>query len=1085
MSSALPSGHSLTGLVSNVTFEEQVVNATPVRLDTDVTFTSTTNNFDGGKLTVSGLLAEDSVGISNVGTGAGQIGISGSNVLFGNVVIGTFTGGAAGASLVITFNASATATAIDALLENLTYANSSNTPTVTRNLMISVTDGAGVLIGNPIYTLETGAANPLNGVNTISSTAPTFVDLDKDGDIDAIVGKSDGTINYYKNTGTATAPILTLQTGVANPFNGIDLGDYSKPAFADLDRDGDMDAIVGKSDGTINYYKNTGTATAPVFTLQTGGASLFGSVDVGHDSTPAFADLDGDGDMDAVIGEAQGVLNYYENTGTFRPFAPPNTPPDPSFTLRIGANSPLDGPIVGLVTAPTFADLDKDGDLDAVVGKATGEVVYFLNTGTSTTPVFIEQTGAANPFNGIDVGDASTPSFADLDGDDDLDIFIGEYDFNINYYRNIGSAYMMTVNITAQNENPFTSGNDIVNLHALLGSSNYYLPDVTNALDGDDVVQLSHVMNVGLAFNAGAGNDVVAGGDGANRIDGGADNDTLSGGIRADTLTGGDGVDTVSYAGSAAAVTVTINGTASGGQAQGDVLSNFENLTGSSHGDTLTGDSNANIIDGRANSDSIDGGDGADTIIGGAGADTLIGGHGIDTINYAGSTAAVTVTINGATSGGDALGDVLSNFENLIGSNHADTLTGDGAANIIDGGANSDVVNGGDGADTIIGGTGADTLAGGDGIDTVSYATSTAAINVTINGAASGGDAAGDSLSSFENLIGSSYGDALTGDSMANRIDGGTGNDTLSGGVGADTLLGGDGNDDLTIDGQDVVTGGSGYDIARFSEGSGAGFDMRGTSIEELRWSVDGTDTVVILTDNGMTATTTDVSDNYNFGAYTTSYTDGWVAQSRSGTYDDGGLWSVVWDTGNTSNWRDVSTNYDAQGRVTSQVGTYDDGTLWSVSWDTGNTSNWRDVSTNYDSQNRVSAQLGTYDDGAKWYVIRDTNNVGSWRDVITTYDTQGRATSQAWTNDDGTSWSIVWDAGNSAGWREYVTVYDAQGRATSQSGTYDNGALWSVIWDVGNTGNWRDISTSYDAQGRALAQAVTYDDGSTWSGFF
>ncbi|MDN8986020.1 hypothetical protein Q0P28_14020, partial [Staphylococcus aureus] len=84
--------------------------------------------------------------------------------------------------------------------------------------------------------------------------------------------------------------------------------------------------------------------------------------------------------------------------------------------------------------------------------------------------------------------------------------------------------------------------------------------------------------------------------------------------------------------------------------------------------------------DGGANR--IDGGAGDDLIAGGAGADTLDGGAGSDTVSYAASSQAVTVTLNSSSnSGGDAAGDVLSNFENLIGSGNADTLTGDGAAN--------------------------------------------------------------------------------------------------------------------------------------------------------------------------------------------------------------------------------------------------------------------------------------------------------------------------------------------------------------------------------------------------------------------
>ncbi|WP_219907734.1 FG-GAP-like repeat-containing protein [Aphanothece hegewaldii] len=78
------------------------------------------------------------------------------------------------------------------------------------------------------------------------------------------------------------------------------MGSYSTPTFADIDSDGDLDAVVGALDGTLLYYKNTGTALAPVYTEQTGTSNPFNDIYVGFFSTPTFADLDGDGDLDAV-----------------------------------------------------------------------------------------------------------------------------------------------------------------------------------------------------------------------------------------------------------------------------------------------------------------------------------------------------------------------------------------------------------------------------------------------------------------------------------------------------------------------------------------------------------------------------------------------------------------------------------------------------------------------------------------------------------------------------------------------------------------------------------------------------------------
>ena len=102
-------------------------------------------------------------------------------------------------------------------------------------------------------------------------------------------------------------------------------------------------------------------------------------------------------------------------------------------------------------------------------------------------------------------------------------------------------------------------------------------------------------------------NDTLTGDANANVISGGAGNDTIAGGAGADTLDGGTGIDTVDYSASSAGVTVNLTNTGaqSGGDAAGDVLANFENVTGSAYADVLTGDAHANMISGGA-------GDGAD-----------------------------------------------------------------------------------------------------------------------------------------------------------------------------------------------------------------------------------------------------------------------------------------------------------------------------------------------------------------------------------------------------------------------------------------------------------------------------------------
>jgi hypothetical protein len=88
-----------------------------------------------------------------------------------------------------------------------------------------------------------------------SNTVPTLGDLDGDGDLDLIVGESSGWLNYYRNTGTRERPVFTL---VSDEYDGIKVGRRSAPLLLDLDRDGDLDLIVGSELDGLAVFRNLG-----------------------------------------------------------------------------------------------------------------------------------------------------------------------------------------------------------------------------------------------------------------------------------------------------------------------------------------------------------------------------------------------------------------------------------------------------------------------------------------------------------------------------------------------------------------------------------------------------------------------------------------------------------------------------------------------------------------------------------------------------------------------------------------------------------------------------------------------------------
>ena len=287
-----------------------------------------------------------------------------------------------------------------------------------------------------------------------------------------------------------------------------------------------------------------------------------------------------------------------------------------------------------------------------------------------------------------------------------------------------------------------------------------------------------------------AGANRLEAGNGDDRLEGEAGDDTLVGGSGADILTGGAGIDTGDYSSSNAGVTISLlTGNAVGGHAAGDSFSSIENLIGSAFADFLKGDRGTNRLEGGAGNDRLEGEAGDDTLVGGSGADILAGGAGIDTADYSASSESVTISLlTGNAGGGDAAGDTLSGIENLTGSAFADYLNGDAGTNRLQGGNGDDVLAGEAGDDTLVGGSGADILAGGAGVDTVDYSGSNAGVTISLlTGNTVGGDAAGDTFSSIENLTGSAFADYLKGDGGANRLEGGAGADKLEGGAGTDT----------------------------------------------------------------------------------------------------------------------------------------------------------------------------------------------------------------------------------------------------------------------------------------------------------
>lgn len=331
--------------------------------------------------------------------------------------------------------------------------------------------------------------------------AAYYVDVTNDGKKDLLVAPNSLTSHLnvnsswlYENTGNPNDRFNFVQ----NDFlidGTIDLGSYSYPFFFDHNGDGLQDLFVangyiynflGNTIGTIYYYENVGSDTLPEFNLVSD--DYMGWRSLGLDfMRPTFGDLDNDGDLDMVLGDANGLLHYFENE-------------------PIGANASFQAPQlqyfnidIGNKAHPQLVDVNQDGLLDLLIGRegSYGHIAYYWNYGTPEVPMFsadsmnntfgnIETSvtgfinGNSSPFlyerNGevkiyvgselgiissyelnpdslksgsfeladafllpVRVGSRSTIQIIDINGDNGLDYFIGNARGGVSFYSEVGT----------------------------------------------------------------------------------------------------------------------------------------------------------------------------------------------------------------------------------------------------------------------------------------------------------------------------------------------------------------------------------------------------------------------------------------------------------------------------------------------------------------------------------------------------------------------------------------------------------------------------------------------------------------------
>ncbi|MCK9616837.1 MAG: T9SS type A sorting domain-containing protein [Lentimicrobiaceae bacterium] len=276
---------------------------------------------------------------------------------------------------------------------------------------------------------------------------PVFEDIDADGLTDVVIGNY-GTLDsswmlhgslftryhaqlaFYKNTGSEKLPVYKLITEDLGNISSLKIR-AAYPAFADLDGDGKSDLLLGNASGNVIFFKNTGIQNGlPQYEIAD---MFFAGIDVGGYSAPQFFDLNGDGLNDLVIGKQDGTISFYQNTGT-------QAQPYFTFVTDNLGNVDVTDTLLSYdgFSTPCFFH-DKKGKMCLFCGSEFGNIFYYNNISNNLSGTF---TLVENPLLFINNGSRNAVTVKDLNGDGYPEMIAGNYSGGVTFYQGVSSSEM-------------------------------------------------------------------------------------------------------------------------------------------------------------------------------------------------------------------------------------------------------------------------------------------------------------------------------------------------------------------------------------------------------------------------------------------------------------------------------------------------------------------------------------------------------------------------------------------------------------------------------------------------------------------
>ena len=297
-----------------------------------------------------------------------------------------------------------------------------------------------------------------NTIEVGRESKPIFVDINNDQIEDLLVanfGEFDlsipihyrSYIESYINVGTQQNPVFSKSSNdfqnISTLINEINL----IPSFGDLDNDGDLDAVIGDYSGKLHYLENI--ASNPSIINLSIGASPMNDVfsntfDFGFNAHPTLFDVDNDNDLDIIVGEAIGNLNFVENVGDSINF---------NFDLRSENFGGVDvsewWTNIG-ISSPVF--YRNGSDIELYVGSKRGAIYKYNNIDNNLSGNF---NLVDSNFNNIFAGTHSTPAISDLNNDSLIDFIIGNKRGGLSLFMGSNDSLISTTRTPYKLENKY------------------------------------------------------------------------------------------------------------------------------------------------------------------------------------------------------------------------------------------------------------------------------------------------------------------------------------------------------------------------------------------------------------------------------------------------------------------------------------------------------------------------------------------------------------------------------------------------------------------------------------------------------